>query len=903
MPALLLVFSLFRSLADGASVSEQRCEYLENPVGIDVEQPRLSWMMTGSGRGQAQSAYQVLVASNEGWLKADWGDLWDTGKVVSDQSTHLRYAGKALSSNGECFWKVRIWDQDGKPSPWSPVAHWSMGLLMAGDWNAKWIGFEQDQKNPDDRRLPARWLRKEFSVEKKVKRAIVYCSGLGLSELYLNGEKVGNNVLSPGLTEYPKRVFYVAFDITKQLRKGQNAFGVVLGNGRFYAPREKRTTSYGFPKLLLHLRVEYTDDSVGQVVSDESWKVSADGPILANNEYDGEEYDARKEFNGWNSPGFNDSAWQPAQLVIGPEGRLSSQMMAPIRVTQILKPNVVSEPKPGVFIFDMGQNMVGWCRLKVSGPAGTRVSLRHAETLEPDGTLYLANLRTAKATDVYTLKGGGTELWEPRFTYHGFRYVEVTGFPGTPRLSTIEGHVVHDDMNATGEFVCSNPLLDRIYTNITWGVRGNYRSMPTDCPQRDERQGWLGDRGEESQGEMYFFDNAAFYENCLQDIADVQKDSGSVSDVAPAYWPLYNDNVTWPSTGILLPAALYLQFGDSSVIGQHYDSARAWLDYMLTFLKDGIISKDSYGDWCVPPEDPKLIHSKDPTRKTSETLLATAYLFHDLQLMEQYATMLGKTNDACRFQGLAAQVKTAFNDKFLNRELGQYDNGTQTSCVLPLAFGLVPDDMCARIFEHLVHKLTIETKGHIGTGLVGGMYLCRVLSDHGRPDLAYSMATQTDYPGWGYMVGKGATTIWELWNGDTADPSMNSGNHVMLIGDLTIWLYQYLAGIRPDPEKPGYKHIILKPELVGDLSSARGTHRSPYGLIVSDWRKTGTGLDWRVTIPPNTASTIYMPTKSATRVFEGGKPVATSPCVKFVRQENDRAVFQVGSGDYHFEVR
>jgi alpha-L-rhamnosidase len=324
---------------------------------------------------------------------------------------------------------------------------------------------------------------------------------------------------------------------------------------------------------------------------------------------------------------------------------------------------------------------------------------------------------------------------------------------------------------------------------------------------------------------------------------------------------------------------------------------------MLTFLKDGIISKDNYGDWCVPPEDLKLIHSKDPKRKTSETLLATAYLFHDLQLMEQYATMLGKTNDACRFQGLAAQVKTAFNDKFLNRDLGQYDNGTQTSCVLPLAFGLVPDDTCARIFEHLVNKITIETKGHIGTGLVGGMYLCRVLSDHGRPDLAYTMATQTDYPGWGYMVGKGATTVWELWNGDTADPSMNSGNHVMLIGDLTIWLYQYLAGLRPDPEKPGYKHIILKPEVVGDLSSARGTHRSPYGLIVSDWHKTNTGLDWRVTIPPNTASTIYMPTKSAIRVFEGGKPVANSPGVKFVRQEDDRAVFQVGSGDYHFEVR
>jgi alpha-L-rhamnosidase len=1062
---LLCLTPLQLALA-AATVANLRCEYRENPQGIDAVQPRLSWILNSIRRGERQTAYQVLVASSEATLQSDQGDLWDSGKVASDQSIQVCYAGRSLMSHAECSWKVRVWDTDGKVTAWSKPARWTMGLLAPADWKAKWIGLEgKDETNwlagtswiwhpngepeksvppgtnyfrrrivipadreikrirfqytgdnecrgwvngrdvgarnnyrnvkdndityrlepgtnviaftgrsmgikpkpagvvgllqiefmqgaptiittdeqwkvcnrelpgwnavdfddsawsaakklgpvgmapwgnvrtSESRRQPARWLRKEFAVDKQIRRATVSFSGLGLSELYLNGKKVGDHVLSPGLTDYSKRVFYVTFDVTRQLRHGGNTIGVVLGNGRYYADRSKvysGTLSYGFPKLLLHLRIEHTDGSISEIVSDESWRLTTHGPILANSEFDGEEYDARKEFNGWSMPGFDDALWQPAQIVAAPLGIVAAQMLDPIRVTQTLQPVAITEPKPGVFIFDMGQNMVGWCRLKVSGPAGTSVTLRHAETLKPDGTLYLANIRGARVTDVYTLKGEGTEVWEPRFTYHGFRFVEVRGFPGRPTLAALEGRVVHDDLRPAGEFVCSNELLNQIYRNVVWGVRGNYRSIPTDCPQRDERQGWLGDRSEESRGEAYLFDNAALYAKWLQDMADAQKDSGSVPDVCPPYWPIYSDNVTWPSSTVIIPNTLHRQFADAEIIARHYDSAKKWIDYMTGFLTNGLISKDNYGDWCVPPENPALIHSKDPNRKTDTTLIATAYFYYDLRLMERYATRLGRTDDARRFGKLADEVRPAFNAKFLNRDLGQYDNGTQTSCVLPLALGLVPDDQRERVFHHLVRKITQESQGHIGTGLIGAQFLNRVLSDHGRADLVYTIATQKGYPGWGYMISKGATTIWELWNGDTADPAMNSGNHVMLIGDWVIWLYEDLAGIKPDPEQPGFKHIIMKPHPVGDLKFAKATHRSPHGLIASAWRKANGAFDWRITIPANTTATVYVPATSADHVTERGRPAVRARGVAFLRIENGYALFNVDSGAYHF---
>jgi alpha-L-rhamnosidase len=733
------------------------------------------------------------------------------------------------------------------------------------------------------------------------------------------------------LSQYEKRTFYVTYDVTGQLRPGANAVGAWLGNGRFYAPRlsvPTATVGFGFPKLLLQMHVEFADGTSEDILSDDTWKLTTDGPIRANNEYDGEEYDARKEMPGWAQPGFDDAQWERAQFVTAPdgnlyharpfgsdvaavgrlfhkqpEGRLSAPMLPPIRVTETLKPKSVRELRPGVFIFDFGQNLVGWCRLKVAGPADTVVTLRHAETLRPDGSLYLDNLRSARVTDTYILKGAGTVVYEPRFTYHGFRFVEVPGFPGRPDLSTLEGRVVNDDLESAGDWECSQPLLNRIHRNIFWGVRGNYRSIVTDCPQRDERQGWLGDRSAEAKGETFLFNTAPLYAKWVQDMADAQKDNGSVPDVCPAYWPLYSDGVTWPSSTIIIPGHLLTQFADTGLIARHYSSMKLWLDHMAGFLKDDLMPRDIYGDWCVPPENPKLIHSQDPARKTAGPLLGTAYYIHCLDLMAQYATFLGKADDAARYSELAGRMKTAFNRAFLKPDGRQYDNGSQTSCVLPLALGLAPDGDRDKVFAHLVGKITGESHHHIGTGLIGGQFLMQTLTRGGRVDLAYTLATNTSYPSWGYMVEKGATTIWELWNGDTADPAMNSGNHVMLVGDLLTWLYEDLAGIQSDPAHPGFKHIVMHPRPVGDLRFVRATHRSPYGRIASAWSKDGRTFDWRLTVPPNTTATVFIPTTGAGRVTESGRPLAAAAGVRLLRREAGCIVCELGSGQYHFNSR
>jgi alpha-L-rhamnosidase len=603
----------------------------------------------------------------------------------------------------------RIEQASSAPVIFTTSENWKVSSDASADWekdsfdDSSWKSSKELGKYGMDpwkdtganmgRVLPVRMLRKEFEADQPVRRAVAYLSGLGLSELYVNGAKAGNAVLSPGCTEYEKRVFYVTYDVTNQIQSGKNALGVMLGNGRFYAPRIQEPTAtktYNYPRMLMMVRLEMADGSIREVVSDDSWKLSIDGPIRANNEYDGETYDATREKTGWDKPGFNDAAWRAVAFVDAPKGEVCAQMSEPIRISETIHPIGMTNPKPGVYVYDMGQNMVGWCKLTVSGSRGMTVQLRHAETLLDDGSIYLANIRGAKVTDRYTIKGEGVETYEPRFTYHGFRYVEMTGFPGVPTLDAIEGKVVHDDVKPAGSFNSSSTMLNKLACNIRWGTRGNYRSMPTDCPQRDERQGWLGDRSEECRGESYMFDIAPLYSKWVCDMADAQLDNGSVSDVCPAYWPLYGDDVTWPSTFIIAPGMLYEQYGDTRVLERHYDAMKKWIDHMATYVKDGIIDKDNYGDWCVPPEEQHLIHSKDPARKTAGDFLATAYLYRDYCLMAQYAEIIAKPKDAATFRDSAESIKAAFNAKYLDVAGKKYSNGTETSCVLPLAFGLVP---------------------------------------------------------------------------------------------------------------------------------------------------------------------------------------------------------------------
>ncbi len=888
--------------------SDLRCEQLVNPLGIDVQTPRLSWMSESMQREQKQTAYQILVASSPENLNINQGDLWDSKKIETDQSINVIYAGKPLVSNISCYWKVKVWDKNDKESDWSQPASWSSGLFDTSDWNAKWIGLDRaigkDSPEGNFPRLSARMLRKEFDVPQKVKRAAAYICGLGLFEMYINGVKIGDQVLSPALSEYNKRAFYMTFDVTQQIQQGNNAIGVILGNGRYFAPRSDipiATTTYGFPKLILQLNIEMEDGTKNSIVSDESWRLTANGPIISNNEYDGEEYDARKEIPDWDKAGFDDSKWMKAELVEPGSPELVAQMIEPIKVMETIKPVSVKEVTPGVFIFDMGQNLVGWAKLKVQGQKGTAVTMRFAETLLPDGNIYLANIRSAKVTDIYTLKGEGTEVFEPRFTYHGFRFVELSGFPGIPDLSAIDGKVVYDNLQTTGIFSTSNETINAIYKNAYWGIRGNYRSIPTDCPQRDERQGWLGDRATGSRGESYIFDNKKLYAKWLQDIQDAQREDGSIPDVAPSYWKIYNDDVTWPAAYLIIANMLYEQFGDTEPIRKHYDSMRKWIFYMKEkYLKDGIMIKDSYGDWCMPPENPVLIHSHDPKRRTSGEILSTTYYYHMLSLMQRFASMLLKPDDVKEYQALSDTVKNAYNKKFFNAELKQYGNNTATANLLSLAYGLVPDDEHEAVFKNIVDKTMIDFDGHISTGLVGAQWINRILTQYGRPDIAYKLVTNTDYPSWGYMVKNGATTIWELWNGNTADPAMNSGNHVMLLGDLLIWFYENLAGIKANPENPAFRNIIMKPILTGDLKFVKASHQSPYGLIISEWNINDGKFIWDINIPANTTATIYVPAEKKNNVMENDYSASKAEGVKFLRMENGRAVFEIGSGIYRF---
>jgi alpha-L-rhamnosidase len=912
---ILIMFSITASGQKTASTNHLlpqhlQCEHMLNPQGIDVVDPHLSWISTSNERNQSQTAYRVIVASSLIKLNANTGDIWDSKKVTSSESLNVKYSGLSLTSTMPLYWKVKVWDKNGIESPWSPSANWTMGLLNDGDWKAKWIGLDKamgaDDIKSELSRLSARMVRKEFPIKKKLTRATVYMCGLGLFELTVNGNKIGDQVLAPALSEYNKRSYYMTFDVTGQIKAGQNAIGILLGNGRYFAPRAvvpTKTVKYGYPKTIVQLKLEYEDGTSENVCSDESWKITADGPIISNNEYDGEEYDATKEITGWDKAGFNDSKWVNAELVEPGSPKLCAQMTEPIKIKETLKPVYVKEVTPGVFIFDMGQNMVGWTKLNVKGPKGTTVSLRFAETLTPEGQLYLANLRSAKVTDKYTLKGSGIETFEPKFTYHGFRFVEVKGYPGKPDLSALSGRVVYDDMQTTGAFMTSNNTINTIYKNAYWGIRGNYRSIPTDCPQRDERMGWLGDRAMGSKGESFIFKNGNLYAKWMQDIEDAQRNDGSVPDVAPSYWPIYSDNVTWPGAYLIISNMLYDQYANIEPIRKHYDSFRKWVLYMKgKYLKDGILTKDTYGDWCMPPESPNLIHSVDPSRITNGEVLSTTYYYNMLTLMERFATLLNKTADAKEYNALAATVYKGYNDKFYNSSLHNYSNNTATANLLSLAYGLVPEANKKSVFANIVDKTEKEFNGHISTGLVGAQWTMRLLTQYGRPDIAYKLVTNTDYPSWGYMASQGATTIWELWNGNTADPSMNSGNHVMLLGDLIIWYYENLAGIKGDPDQPGFKHIIMNPLVLGDLKFVNGSFLSPFGLIADEWKKEGDIFTMKVKIPVNTTALIGFPTTKVNSITGNGKTIQTINEIKFEKEDNNRAYFTVGSGSYTFKM-
>jgi len=904
---LIFILSSYKCLA-GIATQNLRCEMLHNPLGIETIHPRLSWQITGEGRNINQTAYQILVASSPAKLDANVGDLWDSHRVNSGESIMINYAGKTLISRTACYWKVKVWTNKGE-SQWSQPAMWSEGLLKATDWKSRWIGhdggFPWDSVSKFSR-LSARYYRRQFDVKQNVKKATIYVIGLGHYELYINGNIVSDQVLAGPPTDYTQSVKYNTFDVTDAIKTGANAVATVLGNGRFFTMRPKykpkKIKEFGFPKMLLQLEVEYIDGTRQLIVSDSSWKFTADGPIRTNNEYDGEEYDATKEMPGWNNTGFDDSKWLKAELVEAPGGRIEAQVNEPIKIMDAVKPISINQLKPGTWIMDMGQNFAGWVKMHVKGKHGDKVTLRYAETLQSNGELYVANLRDAKVTDVYTLKGGEDENWRPAFVYHGFRYVEISGYPGEPGLADFEGEVVYDAMATTGHFETSNPLINQIYHNAYWGILSNYKGMPVDCPQRNERMPWLGDRAVGSLGESFVFANGNLYAKWLDDIAQSQKPDGAIPDVAPAYWNYYSDNMTWPGTYILVADMLYRQFADKAPIEKHYASMKKWMDYMrVKYMKDYIVTKDKYGDWCVPPESPELIHSKDSSRNTDGQLIATAYYYHLSGLMQKFAKLLHKPDDAQAFIALQLKVGNAFNQKYLDKKSFCYANNTVTANLLPLYFGITPKASSKAVFKNIVDKIENDANGHISTGVIGTQWLMRGLTEYGRPDLAYRIASNDDYPSWGYMVKHGATTIWELWNGDTANPAMNSHNHIMLLGDLVAWFYQDLAGIKT--VNAGFKEMVMIPPVIDQLNSVNTSYETPYGVVKSSWISNKGRFTWHITVPPNSKALVYIPAGTGRAVTESGRAADSIKDIKLVKVEGGRAVFRIGSGSYNFEVK
>jgi len=875
------------------TVGDLRCEYATNPLGIEALQPRLSWIIDSDQRGQKQTAFQVLVASSEEKLMAGNADLWDTGRVTSRQSIQVVYQGSKLSSRERCYWKVRIWDKDGQPSQYSAPAYWEMGLLSPKDWRAEWIGY------PAGWNGRALYFRYDIDISKSVQEGRVYIAGLGYYELHLNGARVGDHVLDPGVTDYSKRVLYATYDVGALLRRGKNAIGVIVGNGW-----------YGMPKLLMQLEVKYGDGSAQRFYTGglgpeiaTGWGVTS-GPITSNSIYDGETYDARLEKPGWDLPelGSRNSpdrteGWERAVPVEPPGGRLVTQMINPIKIVDSMRPKRVSEPTPGVFVYDVGQNLAGWAELLIRGPRGTHLTLKFSESLAENGTVNQENLRKAAATDVYILKGESNERWEPRFTYHGFRYVQVEGFPGKPTLDNLSVKVVRSAVEPAGTFECSNDLINRIQKMIWWTEASNLYSVPTDCPQRDERMGWLNDLTVRLEESVYNFNLSRFHSKFLNDVGDTQAVDGSITDTAPFKWGRRPADPVSASY-LLLAWMLYQHYGDTRAMAEHFDGFKAWVDFIVSKSDGYIVQYGSYGDWSPPMAfgTPGSIGSGALSRDTPLEFMSTGYLYYCSGLLAKMAEILGKQQERTKYERLAQQVGEAFNRKYWNEGVGGYGSNNQASNSFALFVGLVPKNRTARVVQNLAAD--VQKHGtHLTTGNLCTKYVLETLTENGRTDLAYQIATQETYPSWGFMLANGATTLWERWEHMTGG-QMNSHNHAMM-GSVSSWFHKYLGGINVDPEGPGFSRIIIRPHPVKGLGWARSEYKSMYGLIRSSWKRENGKFQLNVTVPVNASARIYVP-GDASQITERGKPAGSSQGVNLVRKEAGAAVFEIESGTYEF---
>lgn len=885
-----------------------RCEHRTNPMGIETSEPRLSWQLDDDRRGARQTAYHLLVASEPDQLTEGKADLWDSGKVASDQTVLLAYGGSALGAGQRCWWTVRYWDASDTPSHRAEPAWWEMGLTDESMFRSQWIGLKRE---PADETQPCPMLRRDFVIDAPIRNARLAVSACGLYEMYLNGQRIGEDWLVPGWTDYDQRRYYLTYDVTGQLLEGDNAIGAMLGNGWAVGRigfKKMRRVWGDQPSLWVQLRVTLKDGRTIDVVGDESWRATDEGPIRMADIYDGETYDARRQIAGWSEPGFDDSAWPNAVVIEQPKAKLQARPSEPVRIAAELAADQVCEPEPGHFVFDLGQNMVGVVRLKLTGKAGQTVTLRYAEMLNDDGTVYTANLRSAKATDQYTFATDGTIEWSPRFTFHGFRYVELTGVQQQPPLDAITGLVLHNTMEPTGQFECSNALVNQLQSNIQWGQRGNFLEVPTDCPQRDERLGWTGDAQVFAPTACFNFQVADFFAKWFDDLADSQGPGGVIPKFAPSLHPPNDEDrggPAWSDAAVICPYAVWQAYGDTRLIEKCWPMISRFIDDLDRQAVDGIRVHElhhgwqGFGDWLAldAPQSGGTIGT------TPRDLIGTAYFAYVARLAWEMAQAIGRDDAAEQMAGLAQRISDAFNREFVTAS-GRIAGETQTSYLLALAFDLLPQDKRETALNHLVRKLG-NFKNHLATGFVGTPLLCPVLSRFGRLDLAYKLLLTEDYPSWLFTVKNGATTMWERWNSWTPDQGfgnvgMNSFNHYAY-GAIGQWLYQDVAGIRPS--EPGYRRIAIAPRIGPGLEWAGATLASPHGTVACRWAQRHGRLLVDITIPPNTQADVALPVDTIEAISESGAALAHADGITNAAAQDGQVHFEAAAGQYRFECK
>ncbi|MBI5916381.1 MAG: glycoside hydrolase family 78 protein [Bacteroidetes bacterium] len=883
------------------AVKNLKVENLTNPVGLDETQPRFSWQMESPACNVLQTAYEIRVGNDAAAVASGKKLTWSSGKTASDASVFVSYGGPAMQPGKKYFWQVTVWDNQGNTATSGGTDFWQTGLLSAANWKAKWIAtsFQEDTVQQ-----PSPLFRKEFAAKKVVKSATAYITSKGLYEANINGQRVGDACLTPGWTAYQERIQYQAYDVTNLVKQGPNALGITLGNGwyRGFIGFSGQHSFYGKELgLLFQLDIVYTDGKTESIVSDGSWKCST-GSIVSSEIYHGETIDARLEKTGWNKPGFNDTAWPKVKLTDGGPAAIVATYNEPIRKQTRFTPKSIFTTPKGEQVIDFGQNLVGWVEVQVSGKAGDKITLYHAEVLDKAGNFYTENLRPAKQMNTYILKGGGAEFFEPHFTFQGFRYLRVEGFPGDILPENFTAVALYSDMPETGTFSCSNPLINQLQHNIQWGQRGNFLDVPTDCPQRDERLGWTGDAQAFSRTATFNHDAHNFYLKWLKDVALDQRTDGSVPFVVPNVLGEGACGSTgWADVATIVPWNVYLAYGDKRVLENQFESMKAWVDYMTAQSQNDLWNNGfHFGDWLFYSENNDNIGNSAVTQKP---LIQQCFWAHSTQLVINAANVLGKKEEADSYRMLLAKIKGAFLREYVTPS-GALVSGTQTAYVLALNFDMLPENMRQQAAERLVTN--IDSYGtHLTTGFLGTPYLCHVLNRFGHTDVAYKLLLREKYPSWLYPVTMGATTIWERWDGIRPDStfeeaSMNSFNHYAY-GAIGDWMYRTIAGINTDENAPGYKRMVIKPYLGEGLTEASAEYLTPYGKVKSHWQTTGGHTRMEVEIPPNTSAVVHLPASTVEAVKESGKTLAEAKLSAGKTGKGYIVLDAVGSGSYVFE--